>query len=200
MTSVKYDSLLTRRDEIILAVVNHKELTYKQLASKLEINLYSLYSLVEREGLKEFFNSHTSAFNDGRSRRFIKTKQLCGKGSDVCGEYKGLAYRSQLELSFIMVMQSMGHTIQSAEELEYAVEYTKPNGRKGLYFPDFYDIDTGRMYEIKPKHQVNLATNQLKFAAAKEKYGSKFKIMTDEEIYDLLGMVNTVNSKIGSVK
>jgi len=78
-------------------------------------------------------------------------------------------------------MMKQGKHIISAESKEFRTEYTDWEGKRRNYFPD-YVID-GIVYEIKPSGLVNTKTNNLKFNAAREKFGTeRFIILTENDV------------------
>lgn len=187
---MKYKSLINNREQLLQDVVKHKELTYKQLSKELGYSMHSLHSFIQREGLQEYFVSNTSPYNDKRRMNFSDSEE--GRH-----EYEGVSYRSQLELSFIRFMSKIGRKLSTGEVFKYSVEYLNKKGRRSLYFPDFVDIERGYIYEIKPAWRVNEDINRLKFRAAKEKYGDKFKVITEELIYECLGFAHKIESELG---
>lgn len=62
-----------------------------------------------------------------------------------CKKYKGLYYRSSLELDFIKRAIKTGIRLRNcSEKYQYII-----NGKSHYYFPDFYDIDKKEYFEIK---------------------------------------------------
>lgn len=90
------------------------------------------------------------------------------------GWYKGLYFRSSLELSFLYENRDINFT--TCEKNEYMVIYEIDNKQKA-YYPDF--TDGVFIYEIKPKSLLNNKENTLKINSAIIKYGDFFKVITE---------------------
>jgi hypothetical protein len=94
----------------------------------------------------------------------------------LSGWYNGLYFRSSLELSFLV--NNFDKTFLSCEIKKYAVSYLV-NGKIKSYYPDYTD---GKLiYEIKPTGLLTFGHNQHKIKAAKEMFGEKYKIITEQE-------------------
>ena len=48
------------------------------------------------------------------------------------------------------------------------------------YYPDFYLEDSQEIIEIKPERAAKYKNNQCKFLAAEQKFGDKFKVLTEK--------------------
>lgn len=94
----------------------------------------------------------------------------------LSGWYKGLFFRSSLELSFLI--SNSEKKLFTCETKEFGVEYFYENKRK-FYYPDFTDGEL--IYEIKPYNLLNYNDNKNKILAAKEKYCEKYKVITEKE-------------------
>lgn len=108
-----------------------------------------------------------------------------GSGNGWSGWYKGLYFRSLLELSFLI----KNSDVKSAEYIK--IPYKDYKGDERTYHPDFIKDKT--IYEIKPQHLLNAADNKLKFEAAKNYCNInefKFCIITENDLekinYDTL--------------
>lgn len=96
-----------------------------------------------------------------------------GSGNGWSGWLNGRYFRSLLELSFMIKMPSA----VSAEKL--SIPYLH-NERQRTYRPDFILGD--KIIELKPKALLSSAENLLKFKAAKERFGDRFMILTEDDI------------------
>lgn len=98
-------------------------------------------------------------------------------GHGCSGRLGGVSFRSLLELAFLIWFKEQnGYLPDSAETKECSVRL--PSGRS--YFPDFVDPQSRTVFEVKPKKLLRSAENVEKFNAAKNKYGDKFVVITDE--------------------
>lgn len=103
-----------------------------------------------------------------------------GSGNGWSGWYKGLYFRSLLELSFIIENPD----VENAETIK--IPYNDYDNSKRTYHPDFKKGNV--IYEIKPKNLLNSATNKLKFEAANDFCKSHmliYKIVTEEDVHKL---------------
>lgn len=106
-----------------------------------------------------------------------------GAGNGWQGWYKGIFFRSLLELSAMVYFEKNKIKFESAEKKKYSVNYINEyDNTNRIYFPDFYLSETEEIVEIKPEYLINSKNNKSKFSAAKEKYGNKFKILTEKNI------------------
>lgn len=101
-----------------------------------------------------------------------------GSGRGIKGWYKDNFFRSLLELSYMIHLDENDVKFVSAETKNYRVKYDY--GRR-TYHPDFLLIESGEIIEVKPHRLKTLDINKKKFNAAKKKYGSKFKILTERD-------------------
>jgi hypothetical protein len=92
------------------------------------------------------------------------------------GWYDGLYFRSSLELSFLV--NNYDKIFSSCEIKKYVVRYLVNNKIKS-YYPDYTDGEV--IYEIKPSSLLKFGLNQDKIIAAKEKFGDKYKVITEQE-------------------
>ncbi len=104
-----------------------------------------------------------------------------GSGNGWSGHYKNTQFRSLLELYYLIYLIDNNIKFENGELKKHAIQYTK-NGLERNYFPDFYLIDTQEIIEIKPQLLINSYQNKLKFEAAKNKFGNKHVILTENEI------------------
>lgn len=77
----------------------------------------------------------------------------------ITGTYKGIYYRSSYELKFIKLCEENNINIDSCDNQKINFEYMKSNGKKGLYRPDFVDLDTNTIYEVKPESMLTYGEN-----------------------------------------
>ena len=94
-----------------------------------------------------------------------------------CGWYKGLYFRSSLELSFLIANKKV--SLISCEKNKYKIIYEK-DGKKKVYYPDYTDGEI--IYEIKPSTLLDYRDNNLKIKKGYELYGDKYKVITEKEI------------------
>jgi hypothetical protein len=88
------------------------------------------------------------------------------------GYYKGIYFRSSLELSFLVKYGPM----ENAENSKYRIEY----GNNNYYYPDFAD-NNGNVYEIKPSNLLTYGSNPIKIEEAKKVYKEKYIVITEKE-------------------
>ena len=92
------------------------------------------------------------------------------------GWFKGLYFRSSLELSFLI--NNCSTVYESCENNQYGIEYNIGNRCK-MYYPDFTDGKT--IYEVKPTSLLNYKDNSLKLSLGIKKYGNNFVVITEKE-------------------
>lgn len=95
--------------------------------------------------------------------------------------YSNIFYRSSYELRFLELCGHNDIKIESCDTMKINVRYTKPNGRTGMYRPDFVDLDTGWIYEIKPESMVSQPLNVAKAAAAIQHFDN-YVIITERHL------------------
>ena len=104
-------------------------------------------------------------------------------GRGISGSWKGVHFRSLLELAFLEhCEQYLGVLPKSAETKEYRL--LLESGRH--YFPDFVLKD--KIYEIKPSRLLNTYENKMKVEAGKAYYGEKFLVMTELDLPNYKGL------------
>lgn len=134
-----------------------------------------------KEKAKKIKQKLSDAFSGSKNNMFGKPSPN-GSGNGWSGWYKGLYFRSMLELSFLV--KNFNESLKSAENI--SIEYIDYAGSERTYHPDF--IDCKFLIEIKPKNLINSKNNKLKFSAAKEyckKNNLIFKIYTEDNINKL---------------
>lgn len=121
-------------------------------------------------------NKIKQKLNDYHSSNLDKSKFLSENCNKQCvsGWFRNVFFRSSLELSFLYHFRDK--EIRSCENNHYSIKYEN-NGRIKTYFPDFTDGES--VYEVKPLRLKSLDINILKFNVAKEKYGDRFKVITE---------------------
>lgn len=114
---------------------------------------------------------------------FDRSVFLKGRRFSYVNGYVGeLYYRSSYELEFINKCISEGINIVSAENNNYAVDYTNVKGEKSKYYPDFYLPDFDLIVEVKPKSMLQYKNNPMKIAAAKIRFDN-FLVLTENDIF-----------------
>lgn len=98
-----------------------------------------------------------------------------GSGNGWSGWYKGIFFRSLLELGFMLENPNA----VTAETKEFSVSYLDEDGKKRNYFPDFFV--NGKIIEVKPKRLLETRRNKLKFAAARKAF-ENFVVLTDDDV------------------
>lgn len=131
---------------------------------------------------------------------FFREKYIVKQNNSryFCGWYKGLYFRSSLELSFLF--QNKDKNFMTCEKNDYKVIY-EIDGKEKVYYPDF--TDGIFIYEIKPKSLISTKENVLKINAAMAKYGNYFKVITEIEspylkktkIFELINNLDIIVNK-----
>lgn len=106
-----------------------------------------------------------------------------GSGSGWFGEYKGVFFRSSLELIFLIEKFKCGYSIKNAEGIKYTLKYIY-NGKNKTYRPDFL-IDN-EIFEVKPISLLKDDLVKTKILLGKNEYpkiGYKFTIYTSNVTY-----------------
>ena len=102
-------------------------------------------------------------------------------GCGIQGYYNNFYFRSLLELQYILMMEKKNKQIETAETKEFQINYIY-EGRNRTYHPDFYIKDEQKIIELKPKSKRNHPEVLIKEKAAKELYGEKYEILTEDNI------------------
>lgn len=110
--------------------------------------------------------------NLDRERYISKSNNI----KHLCGWYNGLYFRSSLELSFLV--NNDDKCFSTCEIKKYAVKYLVENKVK-IYYPDY--TDGNLIYEIKPSSLLNFRLNPIKIKSGKNKFGKKYKLITEKE-------------------
>lgn len=127
------------------------------------------------------FRLKQSNNNKGEHNPMFGKPSPQGSGNGWSGWYNGVFFRSRLELSCMVMYDNNNIKYQTMENRKYAIPYTNQEGVERRYYPDLL-LDDGTVIEVKPKKLLEIKTNISKFKRAKEIYGNKFKIMTEEDI------------------
>lgn len=105
----------------------------------------------------------------------------------VRGTYKGVRFRSLMELSFMLMKEREGRVV--GDTLQYEIIRIKyrlsPKGRERTYVVDFFDAVTLVAYEVKPRRRRNTKTNLAKARAAEETLlaeGIEYRIVDEGSI------------------
>lgn len=104
-----------------------------------------------------------------------------GSGIGWSGKYKGYNFRSLFELTYLIYLIENNLKFLNGESKKFRIQY-ELDGNKRNYYPDFYLEESKQIIELKPSQLLNTIQNKLKFKAAKEKYGNKFKIITEKDL------------------
>ena len=97
------------------------------------------------------------------------------------GYYNKIFYRSSYELKFLQLCRENRIKIRSCDDLKINLVYTKSDGRRGLYRPDFIDIETQTVYEVKPESMLLHGDNLEKFKAASRNFVN-FVVITEKDL------------------
>lgn len=151
----------------------------------------------KEENRIEFCRSIEERFGKEKSDKIKEKQSICskgvnnhnygkpspqGSGNGWSGWYKNIFFRSIIELSYLYYMFENNIKFENAEQKKYAIEYINYKGDVHTYFPDYYLIKTEELIEVKPRNLLKTIENSAKFTAAKELYGDKFKVLTEEDI------------------
>lgn len=161
--------------------------------------LSTLDKFIERygevDGIKRYQETCKKVARYGESNGMYGRPAPQGSGNGWSGWYRGIFFRSIIELSYIIYLDSNNIEFKVAETKDYSVKYDIDGSIKN-YFPDFHLIDTDEIVEIKPYNLINTRLNILKFEAARLIYGERFKVVTEKDIpilttHDMVEMYNT---------
>lgn len=125
--------------------------------------------------------------NRGKGNPMYGKPAPIGSGNGWSGWYKGWYFRSLLELSFMInVIERFNMPWISAENQTYKISYIDINLKQRNYYADFI-IDNKYIVECKPKWQLNLKINKLKFNQARSFCSDNkmiYKVMTPKSLSD----------------
>lgn len=102
-----------------------------------------------------------------------------GKGH-LCGTYNGVTYRSSYELVFLSQCKERDMLVVSAGTKEHRISYIDKNGKKRMYYPDFYLPAYNILVEIKP--QTMLQYNSAKIEAGVNDKRFSYVVLTEEHL------------------
>lgn len=197
-----------------------KELGLQKYQERLNAVKQSLEKMIERygeeDGTKRFndmnekrsYSCSTEGliekYGEERTKLINKSKSLPGElngmygippppgaGNGWSGWYKGLHFRSLLELSYMVYLDEKNINYATAETKDYEVVY-EYNSSKKTYRPDFIVDD--KIVEIKPLNLINTEINKIKFKEAQKLFGSKFEVLTEKDF----PQINDISSLIES--
>lgn len=138
------------------------------------------YGLEEADRRAAIEKERRSKSSSGENNPMYGKPSPSGSGNGWSGHYKGVQFRSILELSYLKFLIDNDIKFDNGEKKKYRVEY-EFNGKKS-YGMDFYLFESNQYIEIKPKKLLNTKINKAKFRAARLKLGEKFKILTEDDI------------------
>lgn len=101
-------------------------------------------------------------------------------GNGISGYYKNFYFRSLLELSYMLLLENKKIRYEKMENNKL-VNYFY-NGSARTYSIDFYLPDLDQYIEVKAKNFLNSEQNKYKFEAARNQYGDKFVVLTEDHI------------------
>lgn len=103
-------------------------------------------------------------------------------GRSIKGYYKGKFFRSLLEYSFMKHIESLGTSLDSLDYENFVIPWIDEQGVNRTYRPDFFDLTSKVVYEVKQSYAVSFC--ELKHEAARlylEKKGITFKVVTEKD-------------------
>lgn len=104
-----------------------------------------------------------------------------GSGNGWKGWHKGIYFASLREFFYLKYLLDNNIKFENGEKKKFKVSYEFMD-KKRNYFLDFYLPETDQYIEIKPIKLLNSPRNTAKFKAAKEIYGEKFKVLSEDDI------------------
>lgn len=127
----------------------------------------SKYGKEEADIRLEEFKAKISKATSGKNNPMYGKPSPQGSGNGWSGWYKGIYFRSLLELSFLVNwVDRFNLKIENAECKKYRIHYDF-NGSGRNYFADWV-INEKYLIEIKPKKLWSTPQNKAKFEATKE--------------------------------
>lgn len=101
-------------------------------------------------------------------------------GNGISGRYHGIYFRSLLELSYMLHLDSLKVSFISCESTKTKFQYSI-DGQTFSYFPDFYLPETDEFVEVKPSQMLR---NKVIVAKAKsvQDAGCKFTFVTQKDM------------------
>ena len=110
-------------------------------------------------------------------------------GRSLGGYFKGLHFRSSLELAYLIEMHILGIEVKAAECSEFRCRYVDDSGKERWYYPDFYVPSSKTVIEIKPNWKLQNRDVQLKIAAARAIIDSQFEIKSESDLLNIAELV-----------
>jgi len=142
------------------------------------------------EDQKAAYRAGCAERSTGKKNPMYGKPSPIGSGRGISGRYKGLHFRSLLELAFIITFEEETQTLpRSAEANEFRLPLTN-----GSYFPDF--TDGVRIFEVKPKRLLNWGQNPEKFAVGRGAFGDKYIVITE----DLLPCYHSLAKRLDKIE
>jgi hypothetical protein len=125
------------------------------------------YGKIEADKRLEEFKAKISKATSGKNNPMYGKPSPQGSGNGWSGWYKGIYFRSLLELSFLVNwVDRFNLKIENAECKKYKIQYDS-NGSERNYFADWV-INEKYLIEIKPKKLWSTPQNKAKSEAAEE--------------------------------
>lgn len=125
------------------------------------------------KAIKAYYDTDASLKHRGHSTNSYTRGEM--------GYCKNIHYRSSYEKRFIQICD--WHIIACTNRRDFAIEYMCSQGRRRLYFPDFYLPEIAWLIEIKPANLLNYGLNPLKFEAARAIFNDRFIILTEYDLW-----------------
>jgi hypothetical protein len=139
------------------------------------------YGKDEADKRQESHSKKCSNAKKGEKNSMFGKPSPQGSGNGWKGWYRNYYFRSLNELYFLIYLIDNNIEFDNAEKKQYRIPY-EMNGTKRSYGADFYLIESKEIIEIKPANLVDSYQNKLKFEAAKQLLGNKFKVLTENDI------------------
>ena len=155
------------------------------------------YGLDKAKQLVEEKRKKDSIRSSGKNNNMYGKPSPQGSGNGWSGWYKDHFFRSILELSYMVYLDSKNISWRTGENAEFKIQYIDYDGQFRNYFPDFI-IKNRIMVECKPKRLHNTPKVVAKTNAAKcfcEKNGYKFRLIDNKKLSEAQ-MVQLYKDKI----
>lgn len=154
---------------------------------KLKANPNSIVNRLKGRKLEDVYGVEKAAL-----MRVKCSKRMSGSGNPMYGKpapkkcgigwkgyYRGLFFRSLLELAFMLKMAELNQKIKTAETNECLVNYAL-DGVARTYRPDFI-TENGSVFEVKPSALTKTTENMAKFAVAIKRWPN-FTVVTEKDL------------------
>jgi hypothetical protein len=139
------------------------------------------YNEIYGEKKSNLIKEKLSKANSGSNNPMYGIPSPKKTGNGWSGHYKNYYFRSLLELSYLKYLINNNIEFDKGENKNYQVKY-ELNGIERTYHPDFFLIKTSEVIELKPKKIINSYINKIKFENALKKFGSNFKVLTEDDV------------------